>query len=167
VEYFDENLTRQEYFRIVTSNGKCQPLSQNLTSGNTNSTAYVYNASGSLSFLTLTPSTAPSFKSNSIPFIGKPSQKIVIKNTKFDPVCLEIEVTEHDIETLSYMLEGEQIRNLENGRVTTYNFDGEIYKQFEYSTIKDNYTNKEIAEAKLDKSGNIDRTFDLNTIRNS
>lgn len=172
VEYFDydsetSNLVRQEYFRVITSNGRCQALSQNLTSSNTNSTGYAYNASGSLCFLTVTPSTAPSFKSNSNPFIGKPSQKIVIKNTKFDPVCLEIEVTDHDIETLSIMLEGEQIRNLENGRVTTYNFDGEIYKQFEYSTVKDNYTRKEIAEAKLDKSGNIDRSLDLDTIRNS
>lgn len=172
VEYFEYDsslggLARQEYFRIITSNGRCQPLSQNLTSGNTNSTGYTYNASGSLAFLTVTPSTAPSFKGNSVPYIGKPSQKIVIKNTKFDPVCLEIEVTNHDIETLSIMLEGEQIRNLENGRVTTYNFDGEIYKQFEFSTVKDNYTNKEIAEAKLDKSDNIDRSLDLDSIRNS
>lgn len=172
VEYFEYDpniggLARQEYFRIITSNGRCQALSQNLTSGNTNSTGYTYNANGSLCFLTVTPSTAPSFKSNSNPFIGKPSQKIVIKNTKFDPVCLEIEVTEHDIETLSIMVEGEQIRNLENGRVTTYNFDGEIYKQMEYSTIKDNYNKTEIAEAKLDKSNNIDRSLDLDTIRNS
>ncbi len=172
VEYFEYDpnlggLARQEYFRIITSNGRCQPLSQNLTSGNTNSTGYTYNASGSLAFLTVTPSTAPSFKGNSIPYIGKPSQKIVIKNTKFDPVSLEIEVTNHDIETISIMLEGEQIRNLENGRVTTYNFDGEIYKQFEYSTVKDNYNRKEVAEAKLDKSDNVDRSLDLDLIRNS
>ena len=172
IEYFEydpnaSGLVRQEYFRIITSNGRCQALSQNLTSSNTNSTGYTYNASGSLCFLTVTPSTAPSFKSNANPFIGKPSQKIVIKNTKFDPVCVEIEVTEHDIETLSIMLEGEQIRNLENGRVTTYNFDGEIYKQMEYSTIKDNYNRKEIAEAKLDKTGNIDRSLDLDVIKNS
>lgn len=172
IEYFDYDAVkggnvRQEYFRIITSNGKCQPLSQNLTSGNTNSMAYTYNSSGSLAFLTVTPSTAPSFKGNSTPYIGRPDQKIVIKNTKFDPVCLEIEVTEHDIETLSVMLEGEQIRNLENGRVTTYNFDGEIYKQFEYSTIKDNYNRKEIAEIKLDKNGNIDYNLDLETFKNS
>ena len=172
IEYFDVDstkggLVRQDFFRIITSNGKCQALSQNLTSANTNSTAYTYNASGNLVFLTVTPSTAPSFKSNSTPYIGRPGQKIVIKNTKFDPVCLEIEVTEHDIETLSYMLEGEQVRNLENGRVTTYNFDGEIYKQFEYSTIKDNYNSKEIAEVKLSKTDNLDGTIDLNAIKNS
>lgn len=158
---------RQEYFRIVTSNGFCEPVSQNLTSGNTNSNGYRYNASGSLSFITLTPSTAPSFKSNAKPYIGTPNQTIIIKNTKFDPVCIEIEVTEHDIETISYMLEGEQVRNLENGRVSVYNFNGEIYKQMEYSTIKDNYHKKSIAEVKLDKSNNIDRSLDLDEIRNS
>lgn len=172
IEYMDYNADtgvnmRQEYFRIVTSNGFCEPVSQNLTSGNTNSNGYRYNASGSLSFITLTPSTAPSFKSNAKPYIGTPNQTIIIKNTKFDPVCVEIEVTEHDIETVSYMLEGEQIRNLENGRVTTYNFNGEIYKQMEYSTVKDNYHKKNIAEAKLDKSNNIDRSLDLEEIRNS
>lgn len=172
IEYFDYDpqnggTVRQEYFRLITSNGRCQPLSQNLTGNNSNSTGYTYNANGTLCFLTVTPSTAPSFKSNALPYIGKPSQKIVVKNTKFDPVCLEIEVADHDIETISVMLEGEQIRNLENGRVTTYNFDGEIYKQFEYSTVKDNYNRKEIAEAKLNKDGNIDRSLDLDTIRNS
>jgi hypothetical protein len=65
------------------------------------------------------------------------------------------------------MLEGEQVRNLENGRVSTYNFDGEIYKQYEYSTVKDNYHKQEIAEVKLDKTGNIDRSLDLETLRNS
>ena len=172
IEYFDYNpttngLDRQEYFRIITSNGRCQALSQNLTSANANSIGYTYNANGSLCFLTVTPSTAPSYKANSNPYIGKPSQQIVIKNTKFDPVSLEIEVTEHDIETLSVMLEGEQVRNLENGRVTTYNFNGEVYKQFEYSTVKDNYNKTEIAELKLDKSDNIDRSLDLDIIRNS
>lgn len=159
--------TLQEYFRIITSNGFVEPVSQNLTSGNTNSNGYRYNASGSLAFLTVTPSTAPSFKSNANPYIGVPNQQIIIRNTKFDPVCIEVEVTEHDIETISYMLEGEQIRNLENGRVTTYNFDGEIYKQFQYSTVKDNYHAKNIAEAKLDKSDNIDRSLNLEEIRNA
>ena len=64
------------------------------------------------------------------------------------------------------MLEGEQIRNYENGRVTTYNFDGEIYKQFEYSTLKDNYTNTNIAEVKLDKSDNVDNSLNIDSSRN-
>lgn len=171
VEYFDYDnaqgaVVRQEYYRLITSCGLCQPVSQNTVSSNSSSTAYAYNASGSLCFMTLTPSTAPSFKSNSIPYIGVPNQKIVIKNTKFDPICVEIEVAEHDIETVSYMLEGEQVRNLENGRLTTYNFDGEIYKQYEFATVKDNYNKRNIAEIKLDKAGNIDRSLNIGDFRN-
>lgn len=171
IEYFNYDnaqgaVVRQEYYRLVTSCGFCQPVSQNTVTSTSSSTGYAYNASGSLCFITVTPSTAPSFKSNSIPYIGVPNQKIVIKNTKFDPVCLEIEIADHDIETVSYMLEGEQLRNLENGRVSNYNFDGEIYKQFEYATVKDNYNKKNIAEIKLNKSGNIDRTFNIEDFRN-
>ena len=80
---------------------------------------------------------------------------------------MEIEVTNHDIETLSYMVEGEQVRNLENGTVTTYTFDGQIYKQMEYASIKDNYTATNIAEIKVDRSDNIDRSLDLNLLKNS
>lgn len=170
VEYFENDGSgqkRQEYFRLITSASFCDPVSQNLTSSNSSANGYRYNANGSLSFLTVTPSTSPSFRANALPYIGVPNQKIVIKNTKFDPVCVEIEITDHDIETVSYMLEGEQVRNLENGRVSTYNFDGEIYRQMEYSTVKDNYTGKSIAELKTDKSDNIDRSLDLNQLKNA
>ena len=171
VEYFDYDdaqgsVARQEYYRLITSCGFCQPVSQNLVSSNSSTTGYAYNASGSLCFITLTPSSAPSFKSNAIPYIGVPNQKIMIKNTKFDPVCIEIEIADHDFETVSYMLEGEQLRNLENGRLTTYNFNGEIYKQYEFATVKDNYNKRNIAEIKLDKSGNIDRSLNIEDMRN-
>lgn len=169
VEYFSNtngtNSERQEFFRLVTSNNFCDPVSQNLTTSNASTNGYRYNQNGSYSFITLTPSTAPTFKSNAIPFIGTPGQSIVFKNTKFDPVCVEVEITDHDIETVSYMLEGEQVRNLENGRVSTYNFNGEIYKQMEFSTIKDNYTGKSVAEIKVDKNDNIDRSLDLSSLK--
>lgn len=164
-EYEEDGLKRQEYYRIITSNNRCEPVSQALRSATSASNAYRFNDSGTLSFLTLTPSTSPSFKSNTRPYIGTPSQVIAITNTKFDPVMIEVEMVEHDIETLSIMAEGEVLRNLENGRVSHFNFDGEIYKQFEYSTIKDNYTTKSVAELKVDKSGNIDTSLDINELK--
>ena len=169
VDYFEadenSNLKRQEYFRLITSNNFCEPVSQNLTSANTKSNGYRFNDTGTLVFLTLTPSTNPSFKASASPFIGIPNQRISITNTKFDPVMIEVEMVEHDIETLTYNLEGEQVRNLENGRLTTYNTDGEIYKQFEFSVVKDNYTTKSIAEIKVDKSDNIDTSLDLDELK--
>lgn len=168
VEYFDytdSKLTRQEYYRIITSNQFCEPVSQNLTNANISSKGYRFNENGSLMFITVTPSTSPSFKSNVIPYIGVPNQEIILTNTKFDPIMLEIEMVEHDIETLSIMAEGEQIRNLENGRISTYNFNGEIYKQYEFATIKNNYNQTNIIEAKINKNNNIDFSVDLNEIK--
>ena len=166
VEYFD-NGRREDFYRIITSNNNCEAMSQNLTSANTASNGYRYNASGTLSFITLTPSTSPSFKPNSNPFIGTPNQRIAITNTKFDPVMIEVNMVEHDIETLSVMAEGEQLRNLENGRISYYNFDGEVYKQYEFSTIKDNYNQRNVAEIKVDKSDSIDNSLDMNELKES
>ena len=169
VEYLDVNngnLERQDYYRIITSNQFCEPISQNLTTSHSASKGYRFNENGTLMFITVTPSTSPSFKSNITPYIGAPNQQIILTNTKFDPVMLEIEMVEHDIETLSIMAEGEQVRNLENGRISTYNFNGEIYKQYEFSTIKNNYNQSSVIEAKINKNNNIDFSVDLNEIKN-
>lgn len=170
IEYFNNvngTLKREEFYRIITSNNKCEPVSQNLSSGYTKSNGYRFNGSGTLCFMTVTPSTAPSFKGNSLPYIGAPNQRISITNTKFDPVVIEVEMVEHDIETLSIMAEGEVVRNLENGRVTHYNFDGEIYKQYEYFTVKDNYTKNNVAEVKTDQSTNVDSSLPIEELKNS
>lgn len=160
VEYYKyqgNGLYRQDYHRIVTSSNLCEVVSSH---------QYRFNNSSSLSFVTLTPSTAPSFKPSAKPFIGTPNQEIVLTNTKFDPVSLEIHMTEHDIETVSIMLEGEQVRNLDNGRVTTYNFEGEPYKQDEFVTIKDSYTGNNVAEVKLNKTSQFDMSLPLESLKN-
>ena len=128
---------------------------------------YRFNNSSSLSFVTVTPSTAPSFKANAKPFIGVPNQEILFVNTKFDPVALEINMVEHDIETVSIMVEGEQVRNLDNGRVTTYNFDGEPYHQDVFFTVKDNYTGTSVAEVKENTTDNFDTSMPIETLKNS
>lgn len=151
IEYYDyggNGLERQEYYRIITSNNNCEPISQNLTSSNTNANGYRFNDSGTLSFLTVTPSTSPSFKSNQKPYIGSPNQRIVITNTKFDPIMLEIEMVENDIDTLATMLQGDQIRSLDKGLVTTYNKNGEIYHQAEYYTVKNTYNQNDVYEVR-------------------
>lgn len=168
IDYFSysgSGLMRQDYYRIITSSNLCEPVTQNLTSGYSNSNGYRFNESGTLCFLTVTPSTSPGFRANSAPYIGVPSQTIAISNTKFDPVCIEVSIVRHDIETLSIMAEGDQIRNLENGRVTTYNENGEIYRQWEYFTTKDTYTGSSIAEAKIGTMGNIDTSLNIDDFK--
>ena len=50
---------------------------------------------------------------------------------------MEVEMVEHDDETISIMLEGEQLRNLERGTITTFNPEGGIYHQVTTGTITD------------------------------
>lgn len=166
VEYYEDSL-RQDYYRIITSNNRCEPVSQNLTSANTNSNGYRFNDSGTLSFLTVTPSTSPSYKSNQTPFIGNASQRIIITNTKFDPIMIEIEMVEHDMNTLSTMLEGDQIRSLDKGLVTTYNENGEIYHQAEHYTVKSTYNTTDLYEVRKRIRDSFDNSANYNELINS
>ena len=160
VEYLDTNLERQDYYRLITSNNFAEPITQNLTSSNTNSNAYRFNESGTLAFLTLSPSTGPSFKASSKPYIGTPNQTIIISNTKFDPVCLRIEICENDFDTIATSIDGNQVRSLDTGLLTTYNDDMEIFKQFEFYTLKDNYNKNAKFEVKKKRTSNIDNSVD-------
>ena len=137
VEYMDESGARLPEYRIITSSNFCEPVSQNNATNSTMQKAvrYRFNNASNLIFCTLTPSTAMSFKSSDIPFIGKTGQEIRLINTKFNPVMLEIEMVEHDADTVSIMLEGSQIRNLDNGIITTFDEDGNIYHQAAYGNI--------------------------------
>lgn len=161
VEYYQYTgsiLQRQEFYRLITSNNLVEPITQNLTSANTDAHAYRFNQSGSLCFLTLTPSLSPRFKANSKPFIGVPSQKISISNTKFDPICLRLEICENDFDTLATSIDGNQIRSLDNGILTTYNSDNEVFRQWDFYTLKDNYNKNARFEVKKRRLSNIDTT---------
>lgn len=172
---FDSNLTTPNglvgyridynggFSRIITSSNKCSIVPTN------GSPKYILNSdsnnigAGNLIFCTVTPSTANSFSSEALPMIGMGGETVKIVNTKFSPVMFEIEMVDHDAETLSYMLEGDQVRNLENGTFTIYNHNKEIYKQYDTFTVKtqlgrplyDVKTNKEV----IDSSQNYDNTI--------
>ena len=151
VIYFDNSFQRESYYRIITSNNKCEPIVQNLGDANQKSIRYRYNENSSLIFITVTPSLSTTYKPNALPYIGTASQKIAIVNTKFEPVMIEIEMVEHDIETVSTMLEGSQVRDLDNGLITTFNSKDEIYSQSEVYSLKDDYTKKPMFEVKKNK----------------
>ena len=156
VIYFDNNI-RQSECKIITSNGRCEPVVQNLTNSNQNSIRYRYNDNSDFVFITLTPSIAPSYNENMYQYIGKVGQKICIVNTLFEPILLDIEMVEHDAETISTMLEGSQLRNLDEGMITTFNEQGDIYHQSEHYTLKNN-SGQPVYEVKKNKVGSIDFT---------
>lgn len=162
VEYFD-NDERSELFRIITSNNKCEPISQNLNDSMQKGVRYRFNDSSNLMFCTLTPSVGSTFKSNSDPYIGRAGQDISLINTKFNPFAIEIEMVDHDADTISYMLEGEQIRNLENGLITTFNDKGEIYHQA-VTGVKINPNTDETHDFKIVNS-TIDFNEDINIVK--
>ncbi len=156
VIYLDENGRRQDFYRIITSNNKCEPVVQAPNSSSDKSYTYRYEDSSSLTFVTLSPSSAPTYKDNAIPYIGKPTQKILLVNTLFEPIQIDIELTTHDMDTISFMLENSQLRDLDNGLVTTFNNENEIYHQSEHFTLKDKYNGKPVYEVKQNKKNSID-----------
>jgi len=154
--YLDDNGGRQDYYRIITSNNKCEPVVQAPSSSSDKSYTYRYEDSSSISFLTLTPSAAPMFKDNQSPYIGKVGQNILLVNTLFEPIMIDIEMTTHDADTISTMLEGSQLRDLDNGLITTFNDKNEIYHQKEVYTLKDQYSGKPVYEVAKEKKNSID-----------
>lgn len=154
--YYNNDGVRENYYRIITSNNKCEPVVQNLSDVNQKAVRYRYNDNSTLSFITVTPSVSTTYNPNATPYIGSTTQKIGIVNTKFEPVLIEIEMVDHDIETISTMLEGSQLRDLDNGLVTTFNSNNEIYTQHEHYTLKDEYTGKLVYEVKKNKENSID-----------
>jgi hypothetical protein len=154
----------QNLFRIVTSNNRALPISQN--QGNSNaSQAYTFNDNSTSVFCTVSPSSAPSVKPNAIPFIGNPLQDVIITNTFFNPVMLEIEMVEFDEETLAYALFSNQTKSLEDGIYTIYNFGNQIYRQYNLYEVKDQFTGKPLYEVREQKF-TIDPTKDFTDITN-
>ena len=158
----DEKGVRQNYYRIITSNNKCEPVVSIPNSSSDKTYTYRYEDSSSLIFVTVSPSSAPTFKSNATPYIGKPTQKILLVNTLFEPIQLDIEMCENDADTISYMLKNDQLRDLDNGLVTTFDDNGNIYHQKEHYTLKDSYTGRPIYEVARDKRNSIDFSQTIN-----
>jgi hypothetical protein len=106
-------------------------------------------------FCTLSPSSAPTNKPNATPFIGQPAQNIIITNTFFNPITLDIEIVEHDISTLAIALYGNQTKSIDDGIYTIYDSDNNIYKQYNLFEIRDDF-NKLLFEVREDRVDNID-----------
>lgn len=165
IEYLNTNTSGNDakinnFFRVVTSNNRAEPVNQNLTNTNQKSIRYRFNDNSTLTFCTMTPASASNVKPNALPFIGQPNQQVIITNTFFNPIMLEVEMVEHDVETLAYALLGNQSKSLEDGIYTIYNFNNDIYKQYNLYEIKDQFSGKPLFEVREERT-NIDfeKTF--------
>jgi hypothetical protein len=150
-------------FRVITSNNRAEPVNQNLTNSNQKAIRYRFNDNSTLIFCTVSPNSASNVLPNTFPFIGNPNQEVIITNTFFNPVMIEVEMVEHDVETLAYALFGNQTKSLDDGIYTIYNFNNEIYKQYDLYEIKDRFTGKPLFEVR-EQRNNIDFTKNFNTV---
>ena len=158
VIYRNNDGTRSNELRIVTSNNKCEPVVNVSTTTNSKTYSYRYNENSTYTFITVTPSMPLSYKASSTPFIGKATQNIYLVNTLFEPICIELEMVENDIDTVTNILTGNQLRDLNNGLLTTFDKDNNILVQHEMSTLKSSETGTPQYEVKENRSDNIDFT---------
>jgi len=165
VEYINSTTNQKipNFYRVVTSSFFCEPVTSILTNTTDKAIRYRYKDSvTNLMFLTLTPSSAPSSRPNVVPFIGEPSQKIILTNTFFNPTTMEIQMVEHDASTLAHALYGNQTKAVAPGIYTIYDENNNIYKQFNLYEIKDQF-NSTLYEVREERT-NIDETLNLTNI---
>jgi hypothetical protein len=167
VEYYNQNNGSKipNFFRIITSANRTEAINVNQSNTVQKSVKYRFNDNSNLVFCTLTPSSAPNVRPNQFPDIGTPGQEISITNTFFNPILLEVNMVEHDIETLAYGIFGNQTKSIVDGKYTIYDEQNRIYKQYNLYEIQDQFTGEPLYEVRQEVD-NIDFTKDFNTITN-
>jgi hypothetical protein len=157
VEYLNSDGTKiPNFYRIITSSFYCEPILTEQSNTTQKAIRYRYVENGSdLIFCTLTPSSSPTNKPNATPFIGQPAQNIIITNTFFNPMTIDIQMAEHDLDTIALALYGNQTKSIEDGVYTIYDSAGNIYRQYNLFEVRDNF-NELLYEVRQDRSDNID-----------
>ena len=157
VEYLNADGSKiPNFFRVVTSCFFCEPVVTNEVNTTQKSIRYRYvDGSANLLFLTLSPSSSPSNKPNATPYIGQPSQGIIISNTYFNPISIEVEMVEYDISSLAIALYGNQTKSIDDGIYTIYDSQNNIYRQYNLYEIRDQF-NALLYEVRQSRGANID-----------
>ena len=137
IEYFDTSTNkRTDRAFIITSCNFCKPIWVSVSDSASMPKRYQYtDSSSNLLFCTLTPCSYGDYSPNVAPNIGtgvEEKDKVAIINTKFSPVMIEIEMVEHDAETITTMLEGDTIMDHDRAIMTHYNDNKEIYQQYDF-----------------------------------
>jgi hypothetical protein len=157
IEYLNPDGSRiPNFFRVVTSSFFCEPVVTNEVNTTQKAIRYRYvDGDSNLIFLTLSPSSSPTNKPNATPYIGQPDQNIIITNTFFNPVTVEIEMVEYDISSLAIALFGNQTKSIDDGIYTIYDSNNNIYRQYNLYEIRDQF-NALLYEVRQSRGNNID-----------
>ena len=165
IEYLNSDGSKiPNFFRIVTSSFYCEPVVVNQVNTTQKAVRYRYvDGVSNLMFLTVSPSSSPTNKPNATPFIGQPAQNIIITNTFFNPITIEVDIVEYDTSSLAIALFGNQTKSVDDGVYTMYDTQNNIYKQYNLYEIRDQF-NELLYEVRQDRGGNIDYTKNFTTI---
>ena len=165
IEYLNADGSKiPNFFRVVTSCFYCEPVITNDVNTTQKAIRYRYvDGVSNLMFLTLSPSSSPTNKPNATPYIGQPDQNIIISNTFFNPVTVEVEMVEYDISSLAIALYGNQTKSIDDGIYTIYDSQNNIYRQYNLYEIRDQF-NALLYEVRQSRGNNIDFSKNFTTI---
>ena len=172
IDFIENGVKIQNYYRIVSSSFRVEPVSSNSSSGNTSSTSknikYRPNDVGSLLFCIVSPSinNADAISGRS-PILGTAGQTIIIANTFFDSVFFEIEVSDTSLERISNYLLGSQIKKMTSGggQYAIYDKDGKLVDLFSLYQTKNQFGQVEFEIREKIDSTNSDLE-DFETVKN-
>jgi len=165
IEYLNPDGSKiPNFFRVITSCFFCEPVVTNEVNTSQKAIRYRYvDGNSNLLFLTLSPSSSPTNRPNATPFIGQPDQDIIITNTFFNPVTIEIEMVEYDVSSLAIALYGNQTKSIDDGIYTIYDSQNNIYKQYNLYEIRDQF-NALLYEVRQSRGNNIDFSKNFTSI---
>jgi hypothetical protein len=145
IEYFDDNgIKIKNFHKIVTGSDPVSPAQNTTQSVQGSTTSYALNDNGASLFLTLTPDEISLISNTARDDLGKAGQKILISNTFFDPVMIEVEMVDQTVKTLSYGIFGNSTRDMETGVFSIFDENNNLYKQYNLLTRKKVFTNGNI-----------------------
>lgn len=143
IEYINpsDNSITPNLFTTVAYSNRCEAITQVSNSSTAKSVVYRFNDTGSLLFLSVTPSTSPSIKANAFPYIGVAGQEVILSNSYFDPQVIDVELTEYDLNKIALLINGERTLNVETGIENIYDKAKNIVEQSTLFDIKDEFQN--------------------------
>ena len=164
IEYVNADGTKlRNVVRYVVTSNRVSISSDNVGDTSQKTQRYRFDDSGTQLFLQLTPSSSSDVKPNATPFIGNIGQTILLSNTYFSPLVVEVDLVENTIDTLSDIVVGEQTKDVQNGILTYYDKNRVITRQVDLFEIKDDVTDVSLYEVRQ-KRTNIDESQDFEEI---
>ena len=162
IEYYDNNGVKIKNLHRIVTGSDLVSVSSNSNNSNPSSVSYNLNPNGNNLFLTLTPDEVSLITKEQKPDLGRAGQKIIVSNTFFDPVMLEIEMVDQNIKTLSYGVFGNAVRDTGTGVFSIFDNNNNLYKQYNLITRKSQFSNA-ILDVKEERS-NINLNQDFNNV---